>query len=318
MGNIKIDVRRIPGIYKSYRYLKTTLKAINAMKSPFLQLNPPGHYYSPIPDMGQVLNTKNSYFKQEEKKILGIYLNEAVQLDLLNKLAFYYEQLPFSVEPSESMRYYYDNPYFTYADAIVLFGMLRHFRPSRVIEVGSGFSSALMLDTNDTFLDGSTHFSFIEPFPDRLNCLLTEKDKLHCTVTTTPVQEVDLELFNSLNENDILFIDSSHMAKFRSDVNLIIFEILPRLKRGVIVHFHDICWPFEYPKNWFTVGRAYNEAYFLRAFLLYNSSFEILYFNAFIDLFHKEELKDKMPLCLSKSRRPLLIEASSLWLKKAV
>ena len=316
MDNIKKAIRRIPGIYTSYRFVKRTLKVINAMKSPFLQSFPPGHFYSPIPDIENLLDTKDSYFKHESKECIGIDLNEAAQLDLLNKFASYYEELPFSVEPSESKRYYYENEYFSYADAIVLFGMLRHFEPSSVIEVGSGFTSALMLDTNDTFLNGSTHFTFIEPFPDRLNSLLTEKDKLDYTIITAPVQEVDLEVFNSLNENDILFIDSSHVVKFKSDVKLIIFEILPRLKRGVIVHFHDIFWPFEYPRDWLITGRAWNEAYFLRAFLLYNSSFEILFFNAFIDLFHREELKDKMPLWLHKCGDEVATNASSLWLKK--
>jgi hypothetical protein len=77
-----------------------------------------------------------------------------------------------------------------------------------------------------------------------------------------------------------LFIDSSHVAKTASDVNFEIFELLPRLKPSVIVHFHDIFYPFEYPHGWiFDIRRSWNEIYFLRAFLMYNSAFEILFFN---------------------------------------
>jgi hypothetical protein len=318
MDNIKKIILDIPGFRKIYNFLKRIIIIKNAMKSPFLQTYPPGHYYSPIPDIEQILNGKDVDSRLESKECKGIDLNEVAQLDLLDKVASYYKDLPFSVEPSETRRFYYDNSYFSYADAIVLFGMLKHFKPCRVIEVGSGFSSALMLDTNESFLCSSTRVTFIEPFPDRLNSLLKEKDRLHSTIITKPIQEVDLDVFNSLNENDILFIDSSHVAKFRSDVNFILFEILPRLKRGVIVHFHDICWPFEYPIDWLAVGRAWNEAYLLRAFLQYNTSFEILYFNSFINSFHREKLKDKMPLCLNKSSYVLTKEASSLWLKKTV
>lgn len=84
-----------------------------------------------------------------------------------------------------------------------------------------------------------------------------------------------------------------------------------QLKHGVIVHFHDVLWPFEYPKKWFIEGRAWNEAYALRAFLQFNNVFEVLYFNSFMGQFYKETLKEKMPLCLINT-------GGSLWLKKVI
>ena len=118
-------------------------------------------------------------------------------------------------------------------------------------------------------------------------------------------------VLDSLDENDFLFVDSSHVLKVGSDVGYIIFQILPRLKKGVIVHFHDVPWPFEYPKEWLGRGIIWNEAYFLRSFLQYNRAFPILYFNAYIHQFHREVLGQMMPLCL---RNP----GGGLWLKKAV
>ena len=296
-------------VSKIYQCLKPTVIGARFLRYP------PGHYYSPIPDIRQIRRRQDS-IGRESKECPAIDLRETEQLDLLNKLAAYYGELPFSVHQRDSNRYYYDNSFFSYADAIVLFGMLRHFRPIKIIEVGSGFSSAVMLDTNDAFFQSQTHFTFIEPYPDRLNSLLTDSDRDQCVLIPRTVQDVELDLFETLEANDILFIDSSHIVKTGSDLVRIVFEILPRLKRGVIVHFHDILWPFDYPKEWFNAGRAWNESYFVRAFLQFNSSFEILYFNAFMDAFHKDTLRTKMPLCLDASSDRMTLGASSLWLRK--
>jgi hypothetical protein len=175
-----------------------------------------------------------------------------------------------------------------------------------------------MLDINDLFLNKEVDFTFIEPFPDRLLSLLTENDKSKVKVETKPVQEVELSIFSSLEANDILFIDSSHVAKINSDVLHIIFHILPRLKKGVIIHFHDVLWPFEYPKNWLEEGRAWNEAYFLRAFLQNNVSFEILYFNSYMALHHMNMLEKMMPKILKEPTSRVTPGNTSLWLRKLV
>jgi hypothetical protein len=90
------------------------------------------------------------------------------------------------------------------------------------------------------------------------------------------LQDVPLSTFQLLDSGDVLFVDSTHVAKLGSDVNRILFEILPALASGVVVHFHDVFYPFEYPKNWVREGRGWNETYVLRAFLEYNEAFEIL------------------------------------------
>jgi predicted O-methyltransferase YrrM len=319
MHKLKKIIQRIPGFYRGYSYIRNALKINYKKKSPFL-IYPPGHYYSPIPDLDEILKKENFVFGQilknekvdpppEQKTCPGVDLRENAQIELLNELAVYYDDLAFPEKPNGITRYYFENSYFSYADAIVLYSILRHFKPKNVIEIGSGFSSAVMLDTNETCLDGSTFFTFIEPFPDRLNGLLKEEDKDHCKIVVKKIQEIEIELFDTLNANDILFVDSSHILKFDSDVTRIFFEILPRLKEGVIVHFHDILWPFEYPKEWLINGTAWNEAYFIRGFLQYNNLFEILYFNSFMGLFQREKLIEKMPLCLRDS-------GGSIWLKK--
>lgn len=309
MNSVKRLIRSIhlfqkdPNLYQDYE------RVANLLKCQFLKTFPPGHFYSPVPDLGNILSQQTYISEQSTKELLGIDFREQKQLGMLSCFAAYYDDLPFPEEQTESNRFYYKNAFFSYSDAIVLYSILRHFQPNRVIEVGSGFSSAIMLDTNDLFLNKKTHFVFIEPYPERLYTLLTNEDRQRYSVIEQPVQNVDLKLFEALGANDILFIDSSHVAKVGSDVLHIIFEILPRLNKGVIIHFHDIFHCFEYPREWFEEGRAWNESYFLRAFLQYNLTFKILYFNSFMGKYYSDLLRQKMPLCFQNT-------GGSLWLEK--
>jgi hypothetical protein len=118
-----------------------------------------------------------------------------------------------------------------------------------------------------------------------------------------------LAQFENLDENDVLFIDSSHVAKIGSDVNFLMFEVLPRLKPGVIIHLHDIFWPFEYPQSWIDEGRAWNEAYLIRAFLQFNEAFEVLLFNSYLGQRQGDLVRGIMP-------RFMRTTGASLWLRK--
>jgi predicted O-methyltransferase YrrM len=305
----KTLAQRLPKAYRLYRFFKQAEQIEPIIDSPFIRFSPPGHFYSPIPNAQDLKRVEHA-----ENKILtsDIHLNESEQLELLHQFSAYYSELPFAETPAASSshadRYYYRNDFFCHGDAIALYSMLRHFRPQRVIEVGSGFSSAVMLDTNDRFLNSATQFTFIEPYPDRLNQLLNSQDQQQQVIEKL-VQDVEIQLFTKLQANDILFIDSSHVAKAGSDVVYLLFQVLPRLAPGVIVHFHDIFFPFEYPQTWFAEGRAWNEAYFLRAFLQYNTAFKVLFFNSFLGQHHQLELEQKMPLFLKNT-------GGSLWLQK--
>jgi hypothetical protein len=113
-------------------------------------------------------------------------------------------------------------------------------------------------------------------------------------------QDVPLPEFSKLAAGDMLFIDSSHVAKTGSDVNFLVFEVLPILQPGVIVHVHDILWPFEYPQEWVVKLRwSWNEAYLLRAFLQFNTAFEIMLFNSYVGERRRSFLEKRMPLALS-------------------
>jgi predicted O-methyltransferase YrrM len=270
---------------------------------------PPGHFYSPIPSLDEIRRDESQIFRSIPRNILGIELYESEQLNLLDQFVAYYEEMSFQAQKVEGLRYYFENPAYSYSDAILLHCMIRFLKPKRIIEVGSGFSSCLILDTNELFFGGSIMTTFIEPYPELLMSLVKEMDKNKIKMIPSRLQDIDLGEFEALQANDILFIDSTHVSKINSDVNRIFFDILPRLSSGVHVHFHDIFFPFEYPKDWIYEGRAWNEAYILRAFLQYNSAFRIVLMNTFMEHFHEPFFQEKMPLCLKNT-------GGSIWIRK--
>lgn len=277
-------------------------------ESPFLKFAPVGHYYSPLPDLEDIRARRDILFRSM-KSCPGVNLQEQEQVRLLSQFSKYFSEIPFPENKTPTQRYYFNNDFFCHGDATILYSIMRYFKPTTIIEAGSGFSSAAMLDINDLFFEKQIKLKFIEPYPERLNTLLSNTDKTNNILVATNLQEVPINEFQELQENDILFLDSTHIVKIGSDVMYLLFEVLPTLNKGVIVHFHDIFWPFEYPEQWFYEGRAWNESYFLRAFLQYNDCFEILYFNSYMAERHTQQVEEKLPLCL---RNP----GGSLWLKK--
>jgi predicted O-methyltransferase YrrM len=211
---------------------------------------PPGHYYSPIVDVESIKAKEMEIWPQIPHVPAEIDLNANQQLELLHKLEKFYNDFPYRKDAKDGLRYTLVNSFFDPLDAITLYSFIRHLRPKKIIEVGSGFSSAVMLDTNDNFNNKSIRLTFIEPFPERLNNLFRSGDQEVSTIIEKDLQDVPLEIFTSLKKNDILFIDSTHVCKTGSDLNYLFFQILPVLNKGVIIHFHDVFNSFEYPRQW--------------------------------------------------------------------
>lgn len=270
---------------------------------------PPGHYYSPIPNYDEIEARESQIWGAVPPRLAGIQLNVDEQLALFERLTEYYDELPFKPGKCDNMRYHFDNPSYSYSDGIILYAMLRELKPNRVIEVGSGYSSCVMMDTNELFLNNSVQVSFIEPYPQLLHSLMKAEDVNEYQIIPEALQDVDPKIFSQLQSNDILFIDSTHVSKINSDVNMIFFEILPRLTEGVYVHFHDIFYPFEYPKDWVYEGRCWTESYLLRAFLEFNNAFEIAFFTTFLEHFFEDRFRERMPLCL-------LNRGGSIWIRR--
>ncbi|HVU58953.1 MAG TPA: class I SAM-dependent methyltransferase [Puia sp.] len=245
----------------------------------------PGHYYSPVADVDDLVERQDEIWA--EKSLPGIDLNEETQKEFLtyllnNESSF---GIPWNKEPSKI--YYGNSPSYQYVDGVVLHAMVAKHRPKNIIEVGSGASSGCMIDASE--LHGlKTRFTFIEPEPQYcLDKVLKKEDykSKGVTLIRERVQKVSPEEFKILGENDILFIDSSHVSKPGSDVNFLLTQVLPILNKGVIIHFHDIYYPFEYTKEYLLeLKLLWSEVYSLHNFLLFNNSFKIIFFSDYMRL----------------------------------
>ncbi len=272
---------------------------------------PPGHVYSPITD------PNDRYLRQTDIRNLNalndradLLIDEPAQLRLLEWLGEHGGRFPFQNGPLADWRYYTGNGHFGHADAALLFSMLIEYKPSRLIEIGCGFSSLLVMDVNDCFLGHSLDASFFDPRPDAILALLRPLDPYREQVHARRSQEIPTEVFAQLGRGDILSLETSHVAKTGSDVCDIVFRILPSLAPGVLVQVHDIYHPFEYPESWVVEdNRSWNEAYFLRAFLQYNGSFRVLFFDSLMTRKYPDRMSAAFP---GLEDTP----ASSLWLEK--
>ena len=271
----------------------------------------PGYHGSTIPSRRFLVENRERLFRPQPVND-GIDLNRSAQGALLQEIIPYFSDFDPPEFPVPNRLYHYNNAMYGFSDAFVLYAMLRHFAPRHVIELGSGYSSGLMLDTASSYLP-ETRFTFVDPYSTTIQEVIARHTSDNYRLMRTPAQDLDVALFRSLGANDILFIDTSHSVKIGSDLCTIFFEILPSLAPGVLVHIHDIYYPWEYPEEFVMAGRTYNEIYFVRAFLQFNSAFEILYNSAQMEEEHPEVFTEHMPGYFKPTGHP---RSQSLWLRR--
>jgi hypothetical protein len=196
-----------------------------------------------------------------------------------------------------------ENPWYGPMDADVLFGIVRGWRPSRVLELGSGYSTLVI---QEALGDGSLH-EVVDPWPSPL----LERVGNRITVHSESASTIPAALFESLGENDILFVDTSHTVRPGGEVVRLVLEVLPTLRPGVIVQFHDFFRPFEYPRVLYELfGVHWQEQYLLQAFLAYNPGFEILAANHALWRLRRDRVKGLFPALRDG------MEPSALWLRR--
>lgn len=231
----------------------------------------PGHFYSPVVDPADLVRQRERIWPRQPT-ITGIDFHDDRHRRVLSE---WFPQFlpdynyPESLDEASSPgRFYTRNSQFSWLDSRALFVLLRAWKPKRLLEVGSGYSSLLIADVNRRFCDGAMDVVCIEPYP---RAFLKAGVEGIGRLIEHKVQDVPLSEFGRLESGDILFIDSSHVSKTGSDVNYLYFEVLPSLKAGVHVHVHDIFLPHDYPAEWvLEEGRSWNEQYLLRALLMYS------------------------------------------------
>jgi hypothetical protein len=249
-------------------------------------------YYSPIPDLSRV--PEEAWVRRSA--LGGVELGLPAALELVeSELAPRIAELDIPAEdPGVPGKFFLHNQGFETVDAELLYGIVRAMRPARVVELGSGYSTLLInLACRRNAGDGlnTTHEAF-DPYP-REHILGVDPP---ARVTPISATEVPLEVFAELEAGDVLFVDTTHTVKLASDVNFVILDVLPQLQSGVLVHFHDIFLPWEYPRRWFSEMQWYwAEQYLLQAFLAYNRDFEILVPAHALAREHPERLRRVIP-----------------------
>lgn len=241
----------------------------------------PNHFYWPLPDSRDLQDYQfDSHFEDD-----GIELNSEKMVDQLKRIGSHQPEY----EAIHQRAGYSSN-----GDGGILYGMIRDTPVHNLIEVGAGHSTqiihaALSRNAEDTNSEPAKVIS-IEPYPrDSLVSLVTQNPETNSLVKK-PVQSVPLSTFKALRENDILFIDSSHVLAVGSDVQYLYLKVLPSLAPGVIIHIHDIRYPQDYPRDWVLKARKlWTEQYLLQAFMAFNREFEVLFasnymYRAFPDL----------------------------------
>jgi methyltransferase family protein len=235
----------------------------------------PRNYYSPIP----ILEDVPERVWYEPNPMRGVDFDITRQADFLEReLGRYVGE--FSAPARDTGRpgeYYFENSFFGPVDAEVLYAMIRRFKPRRIVELGAGFStlvaaSAVRVNHREGH---QTDYKAYDPYPSRVPAAgvpgLSSLEPL-------PATAVAVDELERLQENDILFVDTTHTVKVGSDVNYVVLEILPALAPGVIVHFHDVFLPYEYAREWVEKqDRYWAEQYLLQAFLAFNSAYEVLF-----------------------------------------
>jgi hypothetical protein len=201
--------------------------------------------------------------------------NRNVYRSYLNQFASLTDSLTRVPKKSDgSMSPYWQNGFLSGLDAVALYSFVALYKPRRYFETGSGHSTRFVRQAiNDHHL--TTTITSIDPAPR------VAVESICDRRLSMPVEQVSLDLFDELEAGDILFVDSSHRVFTNSDVTAIFIDVLPRLVPGVLVHFHDIFLPLDYPPEW--SGRYYSEQYLLACYLLAGGGkFEIRLPNAFI------------------------------------
>ena len=254
------------------------------------------HFYQPVPDVRELKQRKDIW--ENESTLIGIEINVSRQLDFVRRVFPSFEkEYRFPVQQTNvPFEFFIGNDTFGPVDAEVAHSMVRHFLPRKIIEIGSGRSTyllarACLLNKEKSGIE--TELLVVNPCP---NATLLRGFPGLSSVRQEKCENVELDFFLQLSAGDILFIDSTHVVKTGGDVNYLYLEVLPRLASGVNVHVHDIFLPREYPREWVLKSRRYfSEQYLLRAFLLFNYAFEVLWCGSYMHLHYPLELKAAFP-----------------------
>jgi len=264
-------------------------------------------YYQPL------INPKKHLTKslRDDRELLGIDFNVEEQLNLLAKFNYNEELLKFPIRKNNDNEFYYDNDLYCSGDAEYLYNMIRHFKPNRIIEIGSGYSTLMVRNAISNNKLANSYYTCnhicIEPYERPW------LEEMEVELIREKVEYIDKSLFQKLNSNDILFIDSTHIIRPQGDVLFEYLELLPALKSGVLIHVHDIFTPKDYLDEWvYELHMLWNEQYLLEAFLVFNSEYRIIGALNYLAHNYRKQFAEKCPIFAKQEGR----EPGAFWMIK--
>lgn len=269
------------------------------------------HYYEPVPEYESI---PVEYFHTRQT-FPGFEIDAATVSAILQTLSSHAGECQWPENKSAEGVYFSQNGSFGYSSAAILHSTIRSFHSRGVIEVGSGYSSLIILEAlKKNYPEGEFNFICIEPYPRPWLKEVAARNPGGMDLRAEKAETVDENMFLKLRENDILFIDSSHVSKLNSDVNYLYLHVLPRLAKGVVIHIHDIYIPYEYPRVHFYGKQKifWNEQYLLQAFLTNNENFEIIIPGYFVQTDMSDDFRKSFPHYDPSKHRA----TSSFWLRK--
>jgi Methyltransferase domain len=233
------------------------------------------NFYSPVPNLE--LLPDDIFERRSRLGGIDLRVDEAIEL-IEGELAPFIAEMDVPIEgPQPPGTFFLQNENYETVDAELLYGFVRARKPKRVVELGSGYTTLLIGEAaRQNLVEGAAieHLAF-DPYPRAQ--IFGEQPPPPTVFEPLPATEVPPERLAVLEAGDILFVDTTHTVKLGSDVNHIVLEVLPALAPGVLVHFHDIFLPGEYPQVWFEqMEYFWAEQYLLQAFLAFNEAFEVV------------------------------------------
>jgi predicted O-methyltransferase YrrM len=261
------------------------------------------HYYEPLFNFKQL---KKKLYK--DRNLPGINFNLNQQLNNLSSLVYTNELIDLNLKKnSTNFNFNIKNGFFEHGDAEIYYQLIRHIKPKNILEIGSGHSTLIALEAikkNKNIDKINTKINCVEPYEN------TWLDNFNIKIIRKKIEDLNTNYYLSLKSGDILFIDSSHMIRPQGDVLKIFFEIIPKLKKGVIIHIHDIFTPKDYPEKWLiNEHRFWNEQYLVEALMMNKNRYEIYLMLNYLKNNAYKKLKEKCPYLKKK------FEPGSLYLK---
>ena len=294
-----------PILYLSARY-RWRLRAARMIQDKVGVTIVKNQYYEPV------FTSRDLTREPDKPRLLpGIDMNIEGQRSILDRFKYVEELKSLDGGVVGDQVYRYDNPMFSYGDADVLYCFIREFKPSKIIEIGCGQSSivaqmAIRKNKSEDSSYSPRHICY-EPFHNGwLGSIGAEFHKLK-------IENVDLDLFQSLGQNDIVFIDSTHVLRAHGDVEHEFLNILPALPVGVFVHIHDIFTPWDYIRKFLHEDRRFwTEQYMLEAFLSLNPSYEVVLALHDLHVRREPKLYEAIPVLASMPDR----NPGSFWIRR--